>query len=212
LLKNDIVEHFDLYELSPLLVKAGKEALAINNLPERGRFITGSPFDLPARPIYDLIYWDHSLHHMSDVHEALEWCRASLIPGGVICINDYVGPPRLQWTEREVKAVNAYLTGLEKKHGASIPKATKGNSVRRLRQMIKDPSEAPQSHLIESAARDIFGLALRPLGGAMLNICGPLVMNMATLPEDLIEDFAVADQQCLKDGIYHFAFGIWQSP
>lgn len=137
--------------------------------------------------------------------------RGSLVSGGVICINDYIGPSRLQWKGREVETVNALLALLETKYGVSIPKAAKGNPIKRLRQIIKDPSEAPQSHLIERDISIVFpGFRLRPVGGAMLNICGGMVMNLPALPSGLVEDLAEADQQCLRQGISHFAFGIWQ--
>jgi len=211
LLKAGTVERFDLLDFSPLIASGAEAALAQHGLSERAAFLEANPLESPARRMYDLIYWDHSLHHMSDVRATLEWCRASLLPGGIVCINDYVGPSRLQWTGDEVEAVNEQLRRLEAKYGIQIPKTRKGNILRRLRQIVKDPSEAPESHLIEQAASIVFsGFRLRPLGGAMLNIGGVMVMNLPAIPPGLIEDFAAADQKCLADGVYHFAFGIWQ--
>jgi SAM-dependent methyltransferase len=211
LLQSGLVKAFDLYEISPKQIAAARTAFASVGMAGHANFLTQNPLSAPSAPLYDLIYWDHSLHHMLDVPATLRWCKTALAPNGVICINDYVGPTRLQWTAQEAKAANAFLTSFDKKYGIAIPKVSKGNPLKRLRLFLKDPSEAPQSDLIESACADIFpGFRLRPLGGAMLNMCGGMVMGLEAIPEGLLEDFANADRECAGAGIYHFAFGIWQ--
>jgi SAM-dependent methyltransferase len=213
ILQAGAVENFDLFDIAPAQIASGKNAMAEANLSGQVHFLENSPLDAPAVAIYDLIYWDHSLHHMQDVRSVLRWCKASLASGGILCINDYVGPSRLQWRPREVDAVNALLGEMETKHATAIEKATRGSPVKRIRQILKDPSEAPESHLIENAVSDVFpGFQLRPLGGAMLNICGSMVMNLPEITPGLLKDFAEADRRCLNQGIYHFAFGIWDAP
>jgi SAM-dependent methyltransferase len=213
LLASGVVRKFDLYDISAGQVAAGKAASTAQGVEDRVHFLERSPLLSPPAPIYDLIYWDHSLHHMFDVRPTLEWCKAALALKGVLCVNDYVGPTRLQWTGREARRANAILSELGKKHGVEIRKVSKGNPVKRLRLYLKDPSEAPQSDRIESACAEVFpGFRLRPLGGAMLNMCGSMVMGLETIPEGLLQDFAAADRQCADAGMYHFAFGIWERP
>jgi SAM-dependent methyltransferase len=213
LLASGIVKKFDLYDISDGQMAAGKAASIVQGLGAHVHFLESSPLLAPPAPIYDLIYWDHSLHHMFDVRPTLEWCEASLAPKGVLCVNDYVGPTRLQWTGHEARTANAILSELGKKHGVNIPKVSKGNPIKRLRLYLKDPSEAPQSDRIESACAQVFpGFRLRPLGGAMLNMCGSMVMGLETIPDGLLHDFALADRLCAEAGMYHFAFGIWEKP
>lgn len=213
LLASGVIRNFDLYDISAGQVAAGQAASVAQGLGDRVHFLASSPLLAPPAPVYDLIYWDHSLHHMFDVRPTLEWCKASLAPRGLLCVNDYVGPTRLQWTGREARTANAILSELGKKHGVEIRKVSKGNPVKRLRLYLKDPSEAPQSDRIESACADVFpGFRLRPLGGAMLNMCGSMVMGLEKVPDGLLQDFADADRRCGDAGMYHFAFGIWERP
>lgn len=213
LLQDGVVQAFDLYEISPKQIAIARTKFEAAGLADRVHFLAQNPLEAPSGPRYDLIYWDHSLHHMLDVPATLRWCRQALAPKGLLCINDYVGPTRLQWTAREARTANGFLSSFDRKYGVVIPKVSKGNPVKRLRLFLKDPSEAPQSDLIESACAEIFpGFRLRPLGGAMLNMCGSMVMGLDAIPEGLLQDFAQADRDCAASGVHHFAFGIWEAP
>lgn len=207
LLQDNLVERFELWEISPRFVERGRRAAERLGLLDRIQYRSGDAFQEPAAPRFDLVYWDHSLHHMSDVSKALEWSVASLRPGGFVIINDYVGPNRLQFTRDEVALANDFLA----RHGITDPHP-KSTLISRLRQWWRDPSEAPQSELIAHAVRrHLPGADLEPIGGTFLNMLGARVVPLgedSSQVDRLIQEDAVMKAR----GFHHFAFAIWQKP
>src|SRR6202012_2082841 len=128
----------------------------------------GDVFTQSPEGVYDLVNWDHSLHHMPDVDEALAWSVKVLRAGGYIMVNDYIGPNRLQFPRTEIDQANKFLTD----HG--IPrKVRRSTLITKLKQWYRDPSEAPQSEQISDAvARRLPGVRFAPIGGVLLNILG----------------------------------------
>jgi SAM-dependent methyltransferase len=204
-LQDEIVERFELWEIAPKLAETGRQAAERLGLLDRIDYRVGDAFGQSVTPRFDLVYWDHSLHHMSDVSKALEWSVASLKPGGFVVINDYVGPNRLQFTRQEVDLANDFLArnGFTDRH-------QKSNLITRLRQWWRDPSEAPQSEMIpEAIKRNLPGAELEPIGGTFLNMLGGRV---APLGEDSsqIDALIREDGEMKERGFHHFAFAIWQ--
>ncbi len=52
---------------------------------------------LPANA-FDFIYFFQSLHHIEQLEHVLGQCAAALRPGGLLMVNEFVGPSRFQWT------------------------------------------------------------------------------------------------------------------
>ena len=50
---------------------------------------------------YDAIYFNSSLHHMSDLDGILDKCSTALKSDGYLFINEYIGPNRFGFSERE---------------------------------------------------------------------------------------------------------------
>jgi len=208
-----LVDRFELYELSELRCARGRAAAAAAGISDRLTFHAADAFAREHLP-YDLVYWDHALHHMLDVAKALTWSVAALKPGGYLVINDYVGPTRLQWTRAEVRlarafmaAAAAFLDGPPSRVPYKVP------LVSRWRQMLRDPSEAPQSDRILDAARAACGgFAPAPIGGALINICGPHITPATEEGNLALDLLTVWDRRAEAQGFSHFAFGIWQKP
>ena len=99
MIQDGIVDSFDLFELSAARIEAGKRLFENAGLGTRANFVKGDAFEL-VNGRYDLVYWDNALHHMMDTRAAVEWSRSILDTGGVLAVNDYVGPNRFQWSER----------------------------------------------------------------------------------------------------------------
>jgi SAM-dependent methyltransferase len=212
LVKAGLVERFALYELSEVRVRLGREAAAAAGLAESMRFHVADAF-AASHPPYDLVYWDHALHHMFDVAAALAWSVRALRPGGYLVINDYVGPTRLQWRRGEVRLARAYMAEAAPQLGPARPVRHKLPVVSRLRQALRDPSEAPQSDRILAAARAACGgFAPAPIGCALINICGPHVVPATQEGNPALELLTVWDRKAEAAGFWHFAFGIWRKP
>lgn len=101
LLEAGLVEHFSLYELSSTRIERGLARAQDLGLEERLCFHRALiDFDAPMGGRFDLVYWNNALHHMLDSEAAVRWSRDVLLPGGVFYMNDFVGPSRMQWTDR----------------------------------------------------------------------------------------------------------------
>lgn len=202
-----LVQSFDLWEIATNLADEGMRNAAAAGIADRVHYHLGNAFSHQPDEVYDLVHWDHSLHHMSDVDAALAWSVKALRPGGYVLINDYIGPNRLQFTRTEIDWANAFLR--RETVGRRLPYS---NLLTRLRQWRRDPSEAPQSELIAAAVtRRLPGAELRPIGGVMLNILGGVVVPFAGREDHpTLRALVEADAQLKADGRSHFAFALWQ--
>lgn len=209
IIQDDLARSFDLWEISNSLAEEGRQNAQAVGLADRITYHVGDAFAATPASAYDLVTWDHSLHHMSDVDAALAWSVKVLRPGGYVMVNDYVGPNRLQFGRAEIDRANSILAHL------GVPGRTSHSTiVSKLRQWLRDPSEAPQSELIPTAvARHLPGAELAPLGGAMLNILGGQVVPFAADDEDpVLKAFVDEDRKLTREGHSHFAFTLWQKP
>ena len=209
LLTEGLVERFDLWEIASNIAEAGTADAKARGVADRVTYHVGDAFDTTPAGAYDLVYWDHSLHHMSDVDAALSWSVAALKPGGFILINDYIGPNRLQFTRPEVDRANAF----RQRHG--VPGRTAyATTFTRLRQWRRDPSEAPQSErIVEAVARRLPGSRLEPIGGTFLNMLGGQVVPLSRgADNEIVLAMIAEDGQLREEGSFHFAFVLWQKP
>ena len=151
LVQAGLVERFALYELSNELGARARRAIAESGLTGQMTVHIADAF-AAAHPPYDLVYWDHALHHMLDVDATVRWSVDALAPGGLLMINNYVGPTRLQWTREQVALARRYMEAAAPHLGAR-PHVPQKTVLHRWRLMLRDPSEAPQSDRILSACR-----------------------------------------------------------
>lgn len=212
LISAGLVDHFSLYELSRQRVEQARSNAEEAGLGEHVTVQAADAFARTHDP-YDLVYWDHALHHMLDVSQAVAWSVDVLRPGGFLLINDYVGPTRLQWSRGEVRFARQFVVEAEALHGQRLPMPRYRTPISRLRQMLRDPSEAPESDQIIPACRQhCEGFAPALIGCAMINICGPLIGSVFSANGPVQELLTEWDQKAEARGMSHFAFGIWQKP
>ena len=84
-----------------------------------------------------------ALHHVEALEGFWQQCRHALAPGGVVLAQEYVGPSRMQWTDRQIEICNDALARL-------VPAAHKPHHHEVLRTPVDvmlglDPSEAVRS-------------------------------------------------------------------
>jgi len=58
---------------------------------------------------YDLVVAHSALHHVAALERLADQVRGCLKPGGLLIIDDYVGPSRFQRSDRQLEACNAAL-------------------------------------------------------------------------------------------------------
>ncbi len=212
LVADGLVQRMELWELSRARIHQGEERVRKAGLADQIQFYAGDAFAEAQSEQYDLVYWDHSLHHMMDVRAALQWSVKRLRPGGILLVNDYCGPNRLQWHSGEVSAAKQCLKAMQTKESIVYRKPRAGNVFSRLRMQWADPSEAPQSELIPEAILSTLGndAKIDYLGGAMLNLLGPLVIPITKEESPAIDELIAHDKRCREDSMSHFFFLLWQ--
>lgn len=123
---------------------------------------------------YDAIFVEHSLHHFSPLEDLLVKINNCLKPDGFFVINEYVGPSRFQWTDRQLEIANGVLSILPNKYrrhvvyGHQIKKIIRPS---KLSMILKDPSEAIESGEIMPLIEKTFDVVeIRPYYGAILHL------------------------------------------
>jgi 2-polyprenyl-3-methyl-5-hydroxy-6-metoxy-1,4-benzoquinol methylase len=107
----------------------------------------------PQDQRYDVIIFEHSLHHFSNIRSVLSKVHDLLEPDGLLVIDEFVGPRRFQWTAQQLTFADGILRCLPE----SYRRLRSGTSVKRrnLRageflMWLNDPSEAVESDCIEA--------------------------------------------------------------
>jgi 2-polyprenyl-3-methyl-5-hydroxy-6-metoxy-1,4-benzoquinol methylase len=58
---------------------------------------------------YDVVVAAQMLHHIEDLEHLLDQVAASLRPGGLVFVNEYIGPARFQWLDKTEYLMNRIL-------------------------------------------------------------------------------------------------------
>jgi SAM-dependent methyltransferase len=121
---------------------------------------------------FDFIYFFQSLHHIEALEHVLEQCRRALRPGGVLMVNEFVGPSRFQWTSRQIEMANALLGLLPEAlrrdlHDGGVKRAVERPTIEHM--LTHDPSEAVRSGEIESQVKACFDVTHEWNWGGTLN-------------------------------------------
>jgi SAM-dependent methyltransferase len=61
---------------------------------------------------YDCAFGVHSVHHLEALEHVFSEVRKALRPGGYFILNEFVGPTRFQWTDRQLEVINGLLLAL----------------------------------------------------------------------------------------------------
>jgi hypothetical protein len=155
LIRSGVCRFVDGYDLDRRRVAEANAMAEKLGLESCARFHVGSWPDVKQRP--QLVYWDMALHHMPHVGEALAW---SVEAAPHVCVVEYCGPNRLQYTPAQVAAANGARAGFPAAWGAAsrlwLPTL---DAVLR-----NDTTEAVDSEAIPEACGRLAS-DYRPLGG-----------------------------------------------
>ena len=221
LLRDGIVQHFDLYELADTRIAAGREMAKKQQLAYEAHFIQGDAFQLANEPEqYDLVHWNNALHHMLNVEAAIEWSWKILKPGGLFYMDDFVGPTRFQWTRQMRLAATAVRQSLSdrllvnpRKPTTMLTRVVKKVDPEKLRQA--DPSEAADSGRILECVKRRFATAdIILTGGVIYHLALSDLLANFTEDEDLplLQRLLEVDDMCAAMGETHYATALALKP
>ncbi|HLN92934.1 MAG TPA: class I SAM-dependent methyltransferase [Thermoanaerobaculia bacterium] len=128
------------------------------------------------RTRYDIVFFHGSLHHIRQVERVLTEVRQALMPGGMIYLDEYMGPSRSEWTDEG--------WGFARSAFDSLPEELKNRPNLMIPLPIDDPSESIRSSAIRPAAARLFEIMEeRPYGGNILWFVFPC-LDMERLRQD----------------------------
>jgi SAM-dependent methyltransferase len=156
---------------------------------------------------FDLIVAEMSLHHTNELERLFQVIAKALRAGGLLFMDEYVGPTRFRWSEPQMKAVNVLLDSFPDKY-RTTPDGVYKSLIEHMPMSFfeaVDPSESIRSGEVMSCLQDQFDvLWQRPYGGTILH---PLLHDIAcNFPEgdpeaESLLDTAIAmEESMLKSG------------
>ena len=131
------------------------------------------------RSTYDMVFSWGTIHHIENLEHLFQQLRQALAPGGVFIARDFVGPNRIQFTEKQLDLANSLLKCIPEPYRRRADGSLKNKEVRVSEHRSKryDPSEAVRSGHIVRTMKEYFTFdSFRETGGALLH---PLLNGIA---------------------------------
>lgn len=172
------ISQLDAYDISEERIAHARAEAAKGRFADRANFRVADIFELNVTPeSYDVVLLESSLHHFKPVRRILESVNRWLKPAGYVIVNEFVGPSRFQWSDRQLEIVNGILAMIPEQYRTTWPHGNikqKAHRPGRLSMYLNDPSEAAESALIQPLLREMFEIVeWKPYGGTLL----PLVFK-----------------------------------
>ncbi len=213
--KFNSIEAIDLSK--PRIEKARKEAQAkgYDNLID---YRVGDIYKIElAESFYDAVFVEGSLHHFSPLKKILQRINFSLKPEGYLIVNEFVGPTRFQWTEKQIEVINGLLSIFPCKYKELLGNTNKQKSnifrPSKLRMIVDDPSEVVESSNILPYLHEIFEIVeIREYGGTLLmELFSEIAHNFVSSEPEIkrwlkicfeIEDLLLAEKEISSDFVF----------
>lgn len=195
LLVRGICGHFDAFDGSPMSIEVAREEAAKAGLADRVNYWTGD-FNEPRLPRrqYDAIFFHQSAHHVAKLEKLFRAILGVLKPGGLVYLDEFVGPSRHEWGPQilgPLRAVNRLLPDGTRLYD-HLPEPIQHD----------DPSEAIRSSEIVPQLRIGFTVEReRGYGGNLLSVLFSVMNNPS--PE-LVAQLISAERSLLASGVAPF--------
>lgn len=159
------------------------------------RAVDFNDLDLPTNA-YDIIFFHQSLHHVSRVERLLRKVHAALREGGVLYLDEFVGPSRTYWNERRIAWYRALYQ--------MLPRPVRYFDEFAMPVQYDDLSEALRSGEIVSRLKIGFRIRhVRGYGGNVLAMMFP-DLDVPRLPSELVATLITAEKSLLASGVEPF--------
>ncbi|MGZ5432211.1 MAG: class I SAM-dependent methyltransferase [Thermoanaerobaculia bacterium] len=195
LLKRGICDRFDAFDGSPVSLDVAKTEAAKLGLSEHIHYSIAD-FNEPKLPrrAYDAVFFQQSAHHVAKLEKLFRAVLRSLKPGGVLYLDEYIGPSRSDWNDR--------LLGPLRSINKLLPEEVRTRDDLPLPIQWDDPSEAIRSAEILPQLRIGFRIdAVRGYGGNILSV---LFEVMRDPPPALVRQLIAAERELLRAGAEPF--------
>ena len=184
-------------DLSPDAIAAAQAGAERAGFADRLRFFVADLNTIELAPAsYDLILCPMSLHHVRALERLFAQARAALKPGGLLVLNEYIGPAQFQWGEKQLRYANELLQRLPERYRRNLdpswwrrllePHREEVRRRPRWRVAAEDPSESVRSaEIVSLLEREFIIVERRDYGGTLLHlILDRIVGNFEDTEED----------------------------
>lgn len=172
-----IFSKIDAYDFSESRITRAIKQAKETNYDQIVNFQVGNVETLDlAKGCCDVVIVEHALHHFSELEKLLQRVNEWIRPGGYLLVDEFVGPSRLQWTDRQLEIANGVLSILPVRYrtywkGSHLRTKKRIFRASRLRMILNDPSESIESSKIMPLLRQMFDiLELKEYGGTVLHL------------------------------------------
>ena len=167
-----------------------------------------------AEAQYDVVLALNSLHHFSHLGETMRLIARALRPGGLLILDEYVGPSRFQWASAQMRAADALLAALPRQQRVQRDGRVKRRVIRpsRLSMRLDDPSEAVESSdLMPALHRHFTVMEEHPCGSILHLALHGIAHNF--LSEDpgttqVMQQCLAAEEQALSRLGHDFTYAV----
>lgn len=164
----------DGYDVSKPRIESARASAKAAGLNDLLNFHVGDVFSDVVDGAYDIVIVEGSLHHFSPLEAILGRIQNLLQDDGYLLVNEFVGPTRFQWEDRQLLEINRLLASLPdrlktKWDGKTIK--TRVGRPSKLCIRYGDPSEAIESDRILPMLKTKFcPVEVKPYGGTILHM------------------------------------------
>lgn len=162
---------------------------------------------------FDAIFALSSVHHVANLENFFEQCSLALKPGGLMFLDEYIGPSRFQTAPLVTEVINKLLATLPERYRINLFTSDGGTIDRYIPSPIEhflkhDPSEAVRSQEIVSVLKNWFDVVeFRPYGGTIQHMllsgiagnfdensdCDATLLNFLSVLEETLEQQGLFD-------------------
>jgi SAM-dependent methyltransferase len=189
-------------------------------LREQVRFQLGTLEDFQAPEPLGAVVCRSFLHRRGDLEAVIDRLAELLAPGGLLFVEDFIGPARFQWTDAQLDAINRLLAQLPEEFLGDLA-ATDGRRKRSVERpdpnawIASNPHEAVRSDEILSLLDARFErVEVCLYGGAIFHQLFSRIMgNFAGRP-DLVGVLMEVDALLTDAGVLNadYVWGVWRRP
>lgn len=167
-------ERHDAVDVAPGAVDRAAAAARVAGL-DHVRYAVADANRIRLEPAsFDVVLGVQAIHHVERLEHLFGEAAKALRPGGLLFLDEFVGPSRFQWTARQLEVVDGLLRALPAGLRRSLVDGRVRERARRpsvAEVVATDPSEAVRSAEIIPVASEFFEiLEVRPYGGTVLQI------------------------------------------
>jgi ubiquinone/menaquinone biosynthesis C-methylase UbiE len=168
---------------------------------------------------YDIVYFRASLHHFKNIDNLVnKLLKETLKDRGLLIIDEYVGPNRLQFPKHQITAINQALKLIPKKYRKRFKLNFYKNKVTGsgiIRMKIADPSECVESARILPTIHKNYNIIYEAHygGNILMTVLKDIAHNFIDLTEEkkeILSKLFQFEDDYLKKHLSDFVFGIYQ--